>query len=128
MLITYKPEGYLIETKKNAELISSLPGLEYAMQHDIILEGMAMLCDSRYELHVSLGEIEGIIRRDEVAANRDGSGIKDIAIAILSRQGSRTSRTSEPLRISAAAYRRFCRSTAFRYRGYPTPPTASCAA
>lgn len=77
---TYKPEGYLIETKKNAELISSLPGLEYAMQHDIILEGMAMLCDSRYDLHVSLGEIEGIIRRDEVAANRDGSGIKDIAI------------------------------------------------
>ena len=77
---TYKPEGYLIDTKRNSELISSLTGLEYAMQQDIILEGMAMLCDSRYDLHVNLGEIEGIIRRAEVAASRDGSGIKDIAI------------------------------------------------
>ena len=77
---TYKPEGFLIDTKRNAELISSLAGLEYAMQHDIILEGMAMLCDSRYDLHVNLGEIEGIIRRGEVAASRDGTGTKDIAV------------------------------------------------
>ena len=27
---TYKPEGYLIDTKRNSELISSLTGLEYA--------------------------------------------------------------------------------------------------
>lgn len=77
---TYKPEGSLIDTQKNTELSSTLSGLDYAMQQGIVLEAMAMLCDGRYDLHVSLGDTEGIIRRSEVACSRDGAAVKDIAV------------------------------------------------
>lgn len=77
---TYKPEGYLIDTSGNRELTASLSGLEYAMQHDLILEGMAMLCDSGADLHIALGEFEGIIKRSEVMYCRGEERIKDIAV------------------------------------------------
>jgi len=77
---SYKPEGHLINTARNIELTSSLQGLEYAMQHDIILEGLAILCDGKYALHINLGDTEGVIPREESTFNSDGSPIKDIAI------------------------------------------------
>lgn len=80
MQISYKPEGNLIDTARNIELTSSLQGLEYAMQHDLILEGIAILCDGKYALHINLGDTEGIIPREESTFNSDRSPIKDIAI------------------------------------------------
>ena len=50
------------------------------MQHDIILEGAATMCDGNYTIHISLGNISGIIPREESAFNPDGTPIKDIAI------------------------------------------------
>ena len=78
---TYKPEGSLIGTPKNHEYISSLQGLERALERQVILEAPAILCDQDFNLHVSLGaHARGILPRDEVLAPAAGEGIKDIAI------------------------------------------------
>lgn len=79
---TYRPEGYLTcsDEARNAELCSSIAGLEYAMLHNVILEGEVCLCDNNLDLHVSLGECDGIISRDDVIYCSNGEQIKDIAI------------------------------------------------
>ena len=77
----YLPEGLLIDTPKNKEYISSLSGLEYAKTNGIILEGMAVLCNSELSLEIELGNgICGIIPREEVVWDCTGNGIKDIAV------------------------------------------------
>jgi len=62
----YRPEGALISTLQNKEYISSLSGLERAMTDGIILESAVLFCDSAMRLHVDLGEVCGIIRRDKL--------------------------------------------------------------
>ena len=76
----YKPEGYIIGTPENAEHISSLSSLEYAMSAGLIVEARALLCDSKHNLLVELGSYRGIIPREEAAYSTDGSEIRDIAI------------------------------------------------
>lgn len=76
----YKPEGYLISTFQNHELISSMKGLEKALEKQIILEAPAILCDHNFNLHVSLNsKIKGIIPKDEVQFSPKAE-VKDIAI------------------------------------------------
>ena len=66
MINTYKPEGLLIGTQQNRDLISAgRVGLEKAMSAGIILESTAMLCDSELNLHVDLRGITGIIPKGE---------------------------------------------------------------
>ncbi len=78
---TYAPEGALSHTPENAELISTLPGLEYAMNNGLTLEARAELCDSSRNLCVNLGDgIRGIIPKEEVSFNPDGRQQKDIAV------------------------------------------------
>lgn len=98
----YKPEGSLIDTQRNSELISSLAGLEYAMQQGIILEAVAMLCDGRYDLHINLGDIEGVIRRPEVAYSRDGGAVKDIAVI---------TRVGKPVCFRVVGFENYCGKT-----------------
>lgn len=76
----YKPEGYIIDTPENAEHISSLSSLEYAMSAGLIIEARALLCDSKHNLLVELGSYRGIIPREEAAYSTDGSEVRDIAI------------------------------------------------
>lgn len=76
----YKPEGLLISTPRNAELISSVAGLEYAMVHGVILESLALLCDEDHNIHVELGGCTGLISRDEIMFCRGEESVKDIAI------------------------------------------------
>lgn len=76
----YLPEGKLIGTKENKELISSISGLEKAMEQDIILESTVLLCDSDMNLHVNLGCAVGIIERQEAVFCMHGEEIKDIAL------------------------------------------------
>ena len=77
----YRPEGFLIKTSKNYEYISSLAGLERALERQIILEAPVVLCDHNFDLHVELGGgVRGIIPRSEVEYSADGSAVKDIAI------------------------------------------------
>ncbi|MEE0968250.1 MAG: S1 RNA-binding domain-containing protein [Clostridia bacterium] len=76
----YGPEGTRIGSAENTEYISSLQGLEKAMQQGKILESTALICDSGINLHVDLYGITGIIERNEALLCRDGEEIKDIAI------------------------------------------------
>ena len=77
----YQPEGMLIATNKNQEYISSLEGLEKALDKGIILESAAILCDHNFNLHVELGaRIKAIIPRDEVQYVKKDEQLKDIAI------------------------------------------------
>ena len=77
----YKPEGFLLTDHTNYEYTSTMAGLERAMQDGVILEGVALLCDKSYNLHVELGGgIRAIIPREEVQYTAEGEQIKDIAI------------------------------------------------
>ena len=60
MANTYRPEGYLFETRENREYIMSRSGLERARDDGRILEATALLCDSRMRLHVDLYGMTGI--------------------------------------------------------------------
>ena len=74
----YLPEGELCRTAENREYIGSLTGLEKAMREGKILEGVVNLCDSdTYTLHIDLGGIDGIIKREDALY---GTEAKDIAI------------------------------------------------
>ncbi len=77
---SYLPEGLLCSTPENREYISSLTGLERAMNEGRILEATALLCDSDMRLHVDLYGVRGIIEREDALLCRDGEKIKDIAI------------------------------------------------
>lgn len=80
MYSLFKPEGMLMGSAENREYISSLQGLERAMNDGKILEATVLLCDSDMRLHVDLYGIRGIIEKSEALFCRDGESIKDIAI------------------------------------------------
>ncbi len=77
----YKPEGMLIGSTKNYEYISSLEGLERAMERGVILEAGVLLCDHNFNLQIELGAgIKAIIPKEEVQYTRKDEIQKDIAI------------------------------------------------
>lgn len=76
----YLPEGYLIRTEQNRQFTSGVAALKKAMENGIILEGVCRLCDREHNLHVSLGEFEGIIPRMEGAAGIESGEVRDIAL------------------------------------------------
>lgn len=76
----YQPEGMLLHTAENREYITSLSGLERAMNEGKILESTVLLCDSMFQLHVDLHGIRGIIEKEEAVFCRSGETVKDIAI------------------------------------------------
>lgn len=76
----YLPEGKLISTKENINILHSRQLLEEAANEKKILEAKACLCDSQHNLIVDLGLMKGIIPREEGALGiREGS-VRDIAI------------------------------------------------
>lgn len=78
---TYKPEGMLISSQKNYEYLSTVSGLERALEKQIILEAPVLLCDHELNLHIDLpGKIKAIIPKDEVLWTTEGQISKDIAI------------------------------------------------
>ena len=81
MINTYKPEGMIMGSAQNRELLSmGRAGLERAMEKGIILESTALLCDGDMNLHVDLRGMTGIIPKNEVCLCRDGEEVKDIAV------------------------------------------------
>ena len=77
----YLPEGALMVSEKNSEFISSVTGLERALEEQAIIEAPVILCDRDFNLHIEFpAGIRGIITRGEVAEARAGEEIKDIAI------------------------------------------------
>ncbi len=86
--MSYKPEGYRITTEENHLLLSSVTGIEHAVERRQIAEGIALLCDSDFTLHFDLGCMRGIMPRQEVQYTKSGEETKDIAI--LTRVGKPT--------------------------------------
>ena len=81
----FLPEGSLLHTARNRRALSSLFGLQEAMQSGQILEGRVTLCDAAHDLHVDLGCMKGIIPRLEGAAGIADGTVRDIAL--ISRVG-----------------------------------------
>lgn len=80
---SYLPEGQWLTTPQNKEFTSSLSSLERAMHEGIILEGMVILCDADFCLHIDLPQIPravAIIPKEEVVYPLEGDHVKDIAI------------------------------------------------
>lgn len=74
----YMYEGALISTRENREYTATLKGLERARQEGKILEGVVKMCDSAtLSMHIDLGEVEGVIEKEESVY---GVPVKDIAI------------------------------------------------
>ncbi len=77
----YVPEGMRLGSAENTAYTASIHGLERAMAKGVILEGVALMCDSAtMSLRVDLGGIVGVIEEGEAVYNHDGSPVKDIAI------------------------------------------------
>lgn len=80
MIPKYKPEGMTIHTPENRAYLSSLSGLERAMQAGAVLEETALMCDPCMDLHFDLCGIRGIMPREECVLCRPGEVLKDIAV------------------------------------------------
>ena len=77
---TYVPEGMRYKTKENKAALSCPEALERAAEQKQILEAPVLLCDNRLRLHVDLGCMVGIIRREDAIYCRPGEAVKDIAV------------------------------------------------
>lgn len=76
----YKPEGSVLAMPENRALLSSEQGLVKAINEGIILEAMAIRCDSDYTLTVDLGWIKGYIYRSDVQYTSGNDEVRDIAV------------------------------------------------
>ena len=74
------PEGILINTAENRAAISSLSALTEAMHEGRILEAIVTMCDSGHNLIVKLGDVRGVIRREEGAIGIKEGRVRDIAV------------------------------------------------
>jgi small subunit ribosomal protein S1 len=81
----FLPEGRLLDTPENQRICASLSALQRAVETETILEGRAVLCTPEHDLVVSVGNLTGIIPREEAALGiREGTTRE---IAILSKVG-----------------------------------------
>ena len=76
----YLPEGCLISSPENQDIINSEFLLKEACSNGKILEAKAKLCDSDHNLIVNLGNMKGVIPRDEGAIGIKEGTVRDIAI------------------------------------------------
>ena len=86
---TYYPEGYIVNSPENRMILSSIKGLEEASLKQKIVEATVSLCDYEHNLLVNLGEIKGIIPREEGAVGIKEGTVRDIAL--ISRVGKAVS-------------------------------------
>ena len=76
----YLPEGMRIATPENEEYLTSRASIERAIERNVTLEAVALLCDSDFRLHFRVGTMPAIMPREEVALTREGEEVKDIAV------------------------------------------------
>ncbi len=81
----FQPEGKLINTEENICAMASPAALTCAMENGTVLEARATVCDSRHNLIVDLGCMNGVIPREECALGIAQGTTRDIAI--ISRVG-----------------------------------------
>lgn len=79
-MMSYLPEGFLINTKENINTISSYDAFYRAYLEDSPVEARAVYCDRNHNLHIDFGFIHGIIPREECAIGISEGKTRDIAI------------------------------------------------
>ena len=79
-MTAYLPEGNLINSEENRNSLRNLQSLTDAMKEEKILEAVAVVCDAKHNLIVDLGEIKGIIPREEGAIGIREGTVRDIAV------------------------------------------------
>ncbi len=79
-MMSYLPEGYLINEKENRDALSSIDGLLKAYKDKTHLESRAVFCDCYHNLHIDFGFMKGIIPREECALGISDGTVRDIAI------------------------------------------------
>ena len=74
------PEGRLIQTASNRQALQNRAALEQAAHGETVVEGLCTRCDPSHCLHVALGDLTGVIPREECALGvREGTA-RDIVI------------------------------------------------
>ncbi len=76
----YLPEGKLINKSENIRLLSTVSNMREAKSSQKILEARASVCDQDHNLIVDLGQIKGIIPREEGAVGIKEGTVRDIAV------------------------------------------------
>ena len=79
-MMSYLPEGFLLNTKENKFYQSSMENFNRAFFEKIPLEQRATYCDCDHNLHIDFGFIHGIIPREECATGITEGTTRDIAI------------------------------------------------
>lgn len=79
-MLEYLPEGKLISTQENINILNSYQLLKQALADKKILEARASVCDSEHNLIVDLGTMKGIIPRTEGAIGIKEGTVRDIAV------------------------------------------------
>lgn len=80
IMTKFMPEGSLISTRENLNLLTSKSLLKEAFFSRKIIEARAVMCDKEHNLHVDLGVMKGIIPREEGAIGISDGSVRDIAI------------------------------------------------
>ena len=73
----FYPEGCC---EKLGKTFASIDEIKNAMIKNEIIEGKVLLCDREHNLHIDLGVIRGIIKREEGAIGIDDGPVRDIAL------------------------------------------------
>ncbi len=76
----YLPEGRMIGTEENVYYTATPELLMEAMDKELILEGLAVKCDTERNLYVDLGFCRALIPKDEAVYSATGEPVKDIAV------------------------------------------------
>ncbi len=79
-MMSYLPEGFLINQKENKIALSSPESLQRACKEKTHLEARAVFCDCYHNLHIDFGFMNGIIPRNECAIGISDGSVRDIAI------------------------------------------------
>ena len=79
-MMSYLPEGFLINTKENNFYLSSIENFNRALFEKTPLEQRVSFCDCNHNLHIDFGFIHGVIPRDECALGISDGSTRDIAI------------------------------------------------
>lgn len=79
-MMSFLPEGFMINTKENITRLSSFEEFNRAFIEGTPLEARAEVCDCNHNLHIDFGFIEGIIPREECATGIKDGSTRDIAI------------------------------------------------
>lgn len=79
-MVSYSPEGCLINTRENKFYLASQENLNKAFNEKTHLEQRASYCDCNHNLHIDFGFMHGIIPRENCAVGIDNGNVRDIAI------------------------------------------------